>query len=130
LLLHPGEWHLPYVTFEVDEDGNFEYFDSEQRRIDLETAKKISGSCCAQVSYRRLDESVEKSLDIYNKLVGADRLHASPFEHQATPIEGIGRYEQWPEGASHVDRNGNFWSGNLQGWIQNRKLMPNENHTS
>lgn len=131
VLLQPGQWHLPYVETAFDDlNEEIGYFDSERRQIDLETAKKISGSCCAQVSYRRLDESVEKSLDIYNKLVGADRLHASPFEHQATPIPESFSFINWPAGVSHMDRNANFWSGNLQGWIQNRKLMPNENHTS
>jgi hypothetical protein len=31
------------------------------------------------------------------------------------------------EGITHADREGNYWSGNFKGWIQNRQLL--ENHT-
>lgn len=65
------EWHIPYV------DGVEEYKD-----LPLLDKLKISASCCAQVSYRKLDTSIEKSIDIYNKLVGGQKLHATPFEHQ------------------------------------------------
>jgi hypothetical protein len=66
-----GEWYIPYV------DGVEEYKD-----LPLLDKLKISASCCAQVSYRKLDTSIEKSIDIYNKLVGGQKLHATPFEHQ------------------------------------------------
>lgn len=66
-----NEWHIPYV------DGVEEYKD-----LPLLDKLKISASCCAQVSYRKLDTSIEKSIDIYNKLVGGQKLHATPFEHQ------------------------------------------------
>lgn len=125
--LTPGEWHLPYINTSRDWDGRLEYLDNEGNPIDLETAQKISASCCAQVSYRKLDDSEEKALDIYNKLVGADRKHASPFEHLATPIGEVDALNDvWPEGVTHLDRNGKLWSANLQGFIQYRKLIPGE----
>ncbi len=86
-------------------------------------AKIISASCCAQVSYRKSDDSYEKALVIFDKLINSKPCHASPVEHQATPI-----FEQrkgWNDGITHVDRKGNYWSGNFQGWIQFRQLIPN-----
>ena len=131
-LLHPGEWHLPYVETDVITDtdtGEQEllYMNGDGEIIDLDTARKISASCCAQVSYRKLDDSVEKALDIFNKLLSGERVHASPTEHQATPmLEFQGMPEEWEEGITHVDRAGVHWSANLRGWIQFRKLIPNE----
>lgn len=90
-----GEWHLPYIK------GDEGY--------DTETAKKISVSCCAQVSYRKLDESPEKALEIFNKLISGKNLHASAFEHVCTPIT------DWD--APH--------EGNLKGWNQYRHIVEN-----
>jgi len=132
VLLRSGEWHLPYVmtAFKVSENPDNDeivYLDTDGNQIDLDTARKISASCCAQVSYRKLDDSVEKAIDIFNKLFSGSRVHASPVEHQATPmIEEQGDPMDWEEGVTHVDRNGKYWSGNLCGWIQYRKLIPNE----
>lgn len=61
-------WHLPYA------DGI----------VALADALMVSASCCAQVSYRKSDASIEKASVVYDRLVGGDPLHASPFEHQVT----------------------------------------------
>ena len=95
VFLFKGDWHLPYIK------GDEGY--------DTETAKKISVSCCAQVSYRKLDETPEKALEIYNKLVSGDRLHASAFEHVCTPIDS------WDAPLL----------GNLRGWKQYRHIVEN-----
>ena len=29
----------------------------------------------------------------------------------------------WEDGITHIDRNGNFWSANFKGWVQNRQLI-------
>lgn len=130
IFLNPGEWHLPYVETKIETIGDstrIAYFDTDGNEIDLETAKKISASCCAQVSYRKLDESVEKAIDIFNKLFSGSRIHASPVEHQATPMKpDQGTPDNWEPGVTHVDRDGNYWSANLRGFIQYRKLIPNE----
>lgn len=127
IVLRPGEWHLPYVRTE-DINGIIHYFDENDDDIDAETGKKISSSCCAQVSYRKNDPSEEKALDIYQKLIGSDHKHASPFEHQATPIDYsiIEKFNPatWPEGITHVTRNGDLCSGNFNHWIQHRQLIP------
>lgn len=118
-----GEWHLPYYG---EHGALFGSFSDEE----LENAKAISASCCAQVSYRKLDDSLEKALNVYKRLVESEPVHASPFEHQATPIgmtalECIHKMVGWEEGVTHQDRWGNLWSGNFCGWIQHRQLIPN-----
>jgi len=129
VLLYAGEWHLPYVETKVTKIGNknqIAYLDTTGNEIDLDTARKISASCCAQVSYRRLNDSPDKAISIFTKLFTGSRVHASPVEHQSTPMLDKQKRSNWEEGVTHVDRAGNYWSGNLRGWVQYRKLIPNE----
>lgn len=133
IVLEPGTWHTPYYG-----DG---YWDSDCRD-NLQNALAISSSCCAQVSFRSLDDTLEKAHGVVEKLnlkgeQPNEPVHASPTEHQATPIAELedewgislinhpGFAKSWQEGVTHVDREGNFWSGNLCGWIQHRQLIPN-----
>lgn len=151
--LEPGQWHTPYVDhvygFEDIDDKECAVFegycvlDEENKPVmlTLEEALAISASCCAQVSYRVLNTSKEKALDIYEKLVSGNKVHASPFEHQATPMAEYREIENsdyltighinfprdpssWEEGITHADRQGQLWSGNLRGWRQHRQLVP------
>lgn len=138
-LLQSGEWHAPYVTTARDQDTwERTYFIGEfrknQKRITAEEALKVSASCCAQVSYRLLDDSLEKAIAIYDNLVTSTPVHASPFEHQASPMEypqeldgeNLSSYiGPSMDGATHTDLHGSNWSGNLKGWIQYRQLIPN-----
>lgn len=113
-LLYVGQWHLPYVN--------------DISNMTIDTALKVSASCCAQVSYRKTDDSIDKAIDIFDKLVGMDRKHASPFEHQAQVMQYAkepGMFG-WEKGVTHIDRFGNCWSGNFRGWIQYRKLIDGE----
>ena len=124
-----GEWHVPYIDRIRGDDNVLRYFSSGQE-VTVETAKKVSASCCAQVSYRVLDDSIEKAEMIFDKLINSEPMHASPVEHQATPIH-FTEYSQpsnyyWAEGITHEDRNGTLWSGNFRDWIQYRKTLPNE----
>lgn len=152
--LEPGQWHTPYVDhvygFEDIDDKECAVFegycvlDEENRPVmlTLEEALAVSASCCAQVSYRVLNTSKEKALDIYEKLVSGNKVHASPFEHQATPMAEYKEIENsdyltighinfsrdpdsWEKGITHADRQGQLWSGNLRGWVQHRQLVPN-----
>ncbi|QKE60563.1 putative thymidylate synthase [Klebsiella phage KPP-1] len=151
--LEPGQWHTPYVDhvygFEDIDDKECAVFegycvlDEENKPVmlTLEEALAISASCCAQVSYRVLNTSKEKALDIYEKLVSGNKVHASPFEHQATPMTEYREIENsdyltighinfprdpssWEEGLTHADSQGQLWSGNLRGWRQHRQLVP------
>lgn len=101
--LRKGEWHLPYII--TDECGNHFYNGEE---VSLEDAKAISAACCAAVSYRMEDMSVERAKSVYSRLgVGTDHFHASPFEHICTP---------WVDG-EEVE------VGNLVGFHQLRHLL-------
>lgn len=128
--LNHGEWHVPYVSVEYNRGSSVSYFidnDGEREYMDVETAKMVSASCCAQVSYRKTDTSIEKAKDIFRRLMTSQPLHASPAEHQATPMMFVkDTGNDWEAGVSHMDRNRNLWSAMFKGWIQHRKLVPGE----
>ena len=103
-LLKEGDWHLPFV--------------SESERVSLETnvARKVSSARCARVSYLTHDKRIptlEEDLDLFERLMGGDVVHASPTEHQARPR---GDFDAHPK-----------YGGNLGiDWIQYRKTIPTE----
>lgn len=107
-LLKLGEWHLPYV-----EDYGVE--------SDINSKLKLSASLCAQTSYRKSDQSLEKAYRIYDRLVDSEPAHFSPMEHQATPL-----YDEASIFFTHKDKLGRLWSGNFCGWGQYRQKIQNE----
>ena len=122
-----GQWHLPYANSYLNADKQF-YMDSNDKRLTLKEAQAISASCCAQVSYRKSDDSLEKAQMIFDKLINSEPVHASPVEHQATPMlnsTDIWGGLPWEKGVTHCDRAGDLWSGNFKHWIQFRQLIPN-----
>lgn len=86
--LNYGEYHLPYVNHSDFPPSEFGL------RKDLIAAKiKVSSSCAAQVSYRRLDDSLDKAIKVYDMLnlpidgVYPDEPpHYSPTEHIAKVV--------------------------------------------
>lgn len=124
-LLYANHWHLPYVNTAENEQGEQTYLDSTGRVLTEEEALKISASCSAQVSYRRLNDTYEKAIEIYDKLFSGPKPHLSPTEHQGKVIKHFDPDSDmaWPEGITHIDRNDSYWSGNLQGWVQYRQLL-------
>ena len=117
-VLDYGQWHLPYVDEEVIYGDNPII---EIGQISLADALKLSTSLCAQVSYRKFDESLDKAIKIYERLIGSTPRHFSPFEHQATPISDEISFDQF--GVTHMDSRGKYWSGNFSDWIQYRQLL-------
>ncbi len=114
-LLQVGDWHIPFGD-NMNESEIFAQFENpafEGTDEDIQNLKvKIAVARCARVSYTVVGE--EGKPDNYkNDVKLHDRLlsmgHLSPFEHcaQCTDNEG--------------------WSGNLLGWTQYRKILPNEN---
>ncbi len=94
-----GDWHLPYL-------------DNHTRKVTTtEEQKKISVARCARVSYLYHNGVIDigKDLEMYDKLVSANPMHASPFEHCATPNLVFSK------------------GGNFKGWDQLRHFYPNEN---
>jgi hypothetical protein len=139
VFLKAGEWHTPYYGYgywsATGDKSEGEFLDELSHT--LAEALAISSSCCAQVSYRKLDDTLEKAQMVYKRLVDSEPVHASPFEHQATPIKDYNSEygekmvnslvypKSWEGGVTHVDRYGNFWSGNFIGWVQFRQTIPN-----
>lgn len=132
--LNENEWHLPYLYRfrRIDTDGinKLQYALDPEGIVflNVEDAKKVSASLCAQVSYRKTDDSLGKATAIYDRLVKSTPVHASPFEHQAmcfNPRDMYYYHDSWIEGITHMNRNGDFYSGNLRGFIQHRQLIPN-----
>lgn len=137
--LQYGQWHLPYVRcVEVipmtvgGRDKGVQLYFADGKEVSLEEAKMISASCCAQVSYRKSDGSLEKAKVIYDRLIESEPVHASPVEHQAMCFDDrdIWCEGTWPPGITHFDKDHRFWSGNFKDWIQHRQLIPNNSKNS
>lgn len=137
--LKPGQWHVPYVDVSFDESGIV--YSVDDVPITEDYAIKVSASCCAQVSYRKSDNSLEKAETVWERLVASQPVHASPTEHQATPMqspEGFiivhteqgwhNEFEKGVTGRLLDTASGNLSSGlsnNFKGWIQHRALIAN-----
>jgi len=112
--LYAGRWHLPYVL--VEDAHSLDW--SDDRTIG--NAIKCSVARCARTSYLTHDQKppdIEADLALYARLVGAEPLHASPAEHQATPDHHGKWHDRWQHPTQH---------GNFRGWIQYRKTLFNE----
>lgn len=120
--LSHGEWHVPYVNTSRNDAGVRIHYDENINEISLEEALKISASCCAQVSYRKLDSTKEKAIEIYERLFSGPKPHLSPVEHQGTPVSDTDPLG-WPVGVTHIDRNSILWSANFRDWIQYRQVL-------
>lgn len=73
-----GEWHTPYVGV------------SEKSKFSKDQSIKVSAARCARTSYLTFDgRKSEWASDIalHDKLVASEPIHASPTEHQATPLK-------------------------------------------
>lgn len=128
-----GQWHVPYYMEGVWVPENSISKSVEHHLIPpveslvdryghtLQEALAISSSCCAQVSYRKLDDSLEKANNVYQRLVASMPPHFSPFEHQAHAVDSSVDFNT--QGITHLDKRGNYWSGNFQGWVQHRQLI-------
>ena len=120
---HSSDWHLPFV----DDDSKMLIWKSFGAVIDdikaNEVMCKVSAARCARVSYLSFEtnkrSTIEEDLKLFERLAGSSPMHLSLLEHQATPDEivddGLAIY--WKHGHEH---------GNLYGWRQHRKLIPNE----
>lgn len=127
--LKPGEWHLPFVTDDCWKTTTFilasEEYGTDEKEI-REMMIKVSVARCARVSYESFEtgkrSTVEEDLKLYDRLLGAQPLHASPAEHQAMP-DGEAHFMTFPwQGETLVSNRSDEW-GNFKGWIQNRQLL-------
>jgi thymidylate synthase ThyX len=129
-LLQPGEWHLPFILFkEIQQYGGLSDPDGILRRI--------STARCARTSYKSFDgtvATVAQDSTLFSKLMADQPLHASPAEHPATPdtqsLYKVSRLHPVTQDEELIqlglDWDKPNYHGNLDGWIQFRKLLPNE----
>jgi thymidylate synthase ThyX len=105
-----GDWHTPLV-----EPG--EAWDLEIAGV--VDVRKVSVGRCARVSYLTHEGKRDPPEDIklFDRLLTSG--HMSPFEHVARPLEAAD--------VDHFDfRICNRFVGNFRGWVQYRKMIPNE----
>ena len=98
-----GEWHLPFVT---DSDQGEAADLMPQGFLGTQSdfwRCLVSSARCARVSYNKVSGDDRAT---FGKLIGGEIIHASPLQHQATP--------------------GSMYPSNLRGWVQFRKMWPNE----
>lgn len=80
IYLKPGEWHIPFSGY------NIINLNSNEKVFGIEEDLKISVARCARISYNNVDGSTstrEKDIELFDKLITSEPLHASPAEHQA-----------------------------------------------
>lgn len=142
-LLQPGKWHLPFAD-DWGTTHDLEEFINQKQRFELGTDDliKISVARCARVSYESFEtgrrSTVEEDLRLYDRLVGAQPLHASPAEHQATPDEpdtysiSVPKQTEEQKAARFVPltmeikmKHPEQW-GNFVGWRQYRQMLPGQ----
>lgn len=120
--LQYGQWHLPYADRPEDWEDARQYLyaglgrEPSEAEV-LELLRKMSAARCARVSYNLFDGSkadIASDLRLFNDLLVDQPIHASPSEHQATPMT----QDHWEAGHQR---------SNLRGFLQHRKMLPYEN---
>lgn len=139
--LQYGRWHLPLVDWVADmcalRDLDLICADHDGYQID-EMLAKISVGRCARVSYLTHDgkRDLEADIRLHDELL--QNGHMSPFEHVARPatvdddatcVTHLTKVEL--DISDHLSGTLSVapkkqWHGNLCGWVQYRKMIPNE----
>lgn len=123
-----GEWHMPYIEAE-DYAAAFEQGVAQEAgdsKVLMQLMVKISSARCARVSYLTHDgkRDLREDLAMYDRLLAPG--HMSPFEHPARPAtqQDVAKhpYRYVPDATPA----GDFFFGNLKGWVQHRKEIPYE----
>lgn len=135
--LKAGEWHIPFgdridLPSPIPIDAGYTLEEGVAiRKVKIATAR------CARVSYMTFDGEInyDKDIQLHDTLLSSG--HMSPFEHCAKAMSED-EYDLWTNGKLHkfeglfgeVVRNDGWtegWCGNFRGFIQYRKLIPEEN---
>jgi len=127
-VLQPYRWHLPFSSRQPFDEG----LRGRALHEAVNQEIKLSVSCCASTSYKTVDGfdmTMEKAIEIHDKLVGSTPIHASPAEHVAQADERT--FEVYrdtkgfritaPDVWGHLEQHGNF-----TGFRQYRKMLPGE----
>lgn len=104
-VLQPGQWHLPFV----DEDEIQSLLTASDlglpKPIHLtEACIKLSVARCASTSYKTVDGfdmTLQRAVELHDKLVGSRPIHASPCEH-------VAQADIFDKGWFTAEQHGNF----------------------
>lgn len=129
--LKAGEWHIPFGD-RIDIQRVKQTFMAADSTVNSYKVK-IATARCARVSYLNFEgkDDYEADVKLHDMLLKSG--HMSPFEHCAKAMNFI-QHSQWrggllvaePEEARNASAG---WCGNFRGFIQYRKMLPNENKT-
>lgn len=140
-LLKAGEWHIPDEQ-RINETYHLDQHDTDMGSIPV--SAMVGTMLCARVSYTTLNTdlsewTLNKMIESYDKLRLSKPMHASPFEHCAMAMtkDQLNQFASYqPRGWDGTNGQKFFTdvkeegqSGNLRGFIQLRKMIPNENVT-
>ena len=125
-----GEWHLPLVPH--DEAFDHAVLDDPSGTPDIPVAARVSAGRCARVSHLTHDGKRDPKADVSlgSRLDGDG--HMSPLEHPCRPMTQsellLFKRDalQWHEGKWRRTGLKTYFLGNVQGWVQLRKLIPGE----
>jgi hypothetical protein len=141
-ILKAGDWHLPYVDPQAHGETllglGWDFAHNDFRWTNEEALALVSAGRCATVSYNNLGKGIEPKADYAR---ATEQLlpngHMSVFGHQARCMEGsfLTIDDKWKDTCripgSCIDSTLNtgteniYW-GQLRGWGQFRKTLPNE----
>lgn len=108
-----------YQAFWLIVDGAF-------IRVSLEEALKSSAAYCARVSYNKHDgksATLSENIQLHDRLVGSDPIHASPIEHQASPDKQNWWTNIKEAFTGRVRYCNEQLHGNFKGFVQHRKYV-------
>src|SRR5690606_26824822 len=127
--LAPGEWHMPYISAN-DFAESFTYLTQTKGRTPNRSEwtlllLQMSAARCARVSYKGFDGTtdIDKDIKLFEQLAVSKPVHASPFEHQATPLSVIQMEEVGSTNQHTFFGLPDTW-GCLKGWMTHRQLIP------
>jgi thymidylate synthase ThyX len=129
--LYEGAWHLPFIDPETMISAYESHKAESTGLIDnddafLEMLRMISAARCARVSYYLNERNsrddmitrIYKDLELAMRLSQASPMHASPFEHQATPFMASRLKRAWMAYRGIPSGENNF-----RGWRQYRSKI-------
>lgn len=121
--LQPGQWHLPFIE-KADIDTATLLLENPEHGGSYEDLLiPLSVARCASTSYKTVDGfdmDLKRAVELHDRLVVAEPLHASPAEHVAQADNCFGSREStdvWGHPSEH---------GNFVGFRQYRKMLANE----
>lgn len=141
--LKAGDWHIPFNDSIIKSKMEEQFGRKIKREEGFEIAIKIAAARCARVSYLNYEgkDDYNADLKLFDRLIIQNPIHASPVEHIAKAMSNKeynshirGRVEIMGANVENkklvwdgMPKDVCGWSANFRGFIQYRKMFPNEN---